>query len=158
MLAMTKRPRMNRLLACVGALAVAASACGGDYGSPSDFLTALSAELALTYLDPAGAQHSATIPLARDGATLDERGQWFAQESTARATALALITQAMHDACDAYATSHEEALAILRPALARFEADAEALAADDLLVEVDLAQDLLRLFELGAPQGTLYGN
>jgi len=121
-----------------------------------DDLTALGAELALTYVDDRGAQHSATIPLARDGATLDERGQWFAQESTARATALALITQAMHDACEIYAASPAEAQAILRPALARFEADAAALAAEDLPVEVDLAQDLLRLFELGAPQGTLY--
>ena len=96
------------------------------------------------------------VSLARDGATLDERGQWFAQESTARATALALITQAMHDACEIYGASPAEAQAILRPALARFEADAAALAAEDLPVEVDLAQDLLRLFELGAPQGTLY--
>ena len=39
----------------------------------------------------------------------------------------------------------------------QLEADAAALGAPDLPVEVDLAQDLLRLFELGAPQGTLYG-
>ena len=34
-----KRPAMKRVLACVGAVALAASACGGDYGagSPGDF-------------------------------------------------------------------------------------------------------------------------
>ena len=89
--------------------------------------------------------------------TVDERGQWFAQEATARTTALALITAAMHDACAAYAYGPAGAIAILRPALARFEADAAALGAPDLPVEVDLAQDLLRLMELRAPQGTLYG-
>ncbi|MBK9035658.1 MAG: VWA domain-containing protein [Myxococcales bacterium] len=122
-----------------------------------DDLTGLTAQLELTYLDPAGVQHGGAIPLARGDATLDDRGQWFEQEATARTTALALITTAMRDAADAYATSHAEADAILRPALARFEADAAALAAPDLPVEVDLAQDLLRLIELGAPQGTLYG-
>ncbi len=123
-----------------------------------DDLGALAADLDLTYVDAAGAQHSQTIPLARGGAPLDDRGQWFAQEATARTTALALITTAMHDACAAYVYGPAGAIAILRPALARFEADAAALGAPDLPVEVDLAQDLLRLFELGAPQGTLYGS
>ncbi|MEZ4404093.1 MAG: VWA domain-containing protein [Kofleriaceae bacterium] len=122
-----------------------------------DDLTDLAAELVLGYRDAAGVDHAATIPLARGGAPVDERGQWFGQEATARTTALALVTTAMHDAAAAYEVDRDLAISILAPAVARFEADAAALAADDLPVEVDLAQDLLRLMELGAPQGTLYG-
>ena len=121
-------------------------------------LDAMAPALDLTYVDDVGATHSETIPLARDGAPLDDRGQWWSAEATARTTALALVTSAMHDACDAYGRDRAAAIAILRPAVARFEADAAALGAADLPVEVDLAQDLLRLFELGAPQGTLYGS
>jgi hypothetical protein len=122
-----------------------------------DDLAGLTAALDLTYVDAGGTQHAQTIPLARGDAALDARGQWFAQEATARTTALALITTAMHDACAAYALDHGAAIAILGPAVDRFAADADGLGAADLPVEVDLAQDLLRLFELGAPQGTLYG-
>jgi Ca-activated chloride channel family protein len=120
-------------------------------------LSALHGDLDLTYVDAAGVTRPSTVALDRGDATLDERGQWFAQSSTARTTALALITQAMHDAADVYESDPERADGILRPAVARFEADATALAAPDLPVEVDLAQDLLRLIELRAPQGTLYG-
>lgn len=120
-------------------------------------LDGLRGDLDLTYVDDAGASHSTTIALDRGGATLDERGQWFEQAATAKTTALALVTEAMHDAADLYSNDPPAAEAILRPAVARFEADAAALAEPDLDVEVDLAQDLLRLMELRAPQGTLYG-
>jgi len=118
-------------------------------------VTALAPGLDLTYVDPAGTTHQTTIALDRAGATLDERSQWFEQASVARTTALALVTQAMHDAAEGYATAPADAEAILRSAVERFEADAAALADPDLGVEVELAQALLRLVEARAPQGTL---
>lgn len=122
-----------------------------------DALDPLAVELDLSYLDTDGTVRRSTIPLARDGAALDERGHWFAQPATARTVALALLTRAMHDAADAYQTDHGAAVAILAPAVERFAADAAALGADDLPVEERLARALLALMEADAPQGTLYG-
>lgn len=117
----------------------------------------LRADLDLTYVDAEGTTRTEEVALDRAGAEVDERGQWFEQVSVAKSTALALVVQAMHDAAEVYAADPQAAEDLLRPAVARFEDDAEALAEPDLPVEVDLAQDLLRLIELRAPQGTLYG-
>lgn len=120
-------------------------------------VTDLRAGLDLTYVDVTGATRASTIALARAGAPVDERGHWYAQLAVAKTTALALITQAMHDAADLYATDPDQAERDLRAAVARFEEDARALAEPDLDVEVRLARDLLQLVEQRAPQGTLYG-
>jgi hypothetical protein len=75
----------------------------------------------------------------------------------ARTTALALYTEAMHDALVAYQEDRQRAEMILAAALERFTADAAALDAADLKVEVELGTALLALVRANAPQGTLYG-
>jgi Ca-activated chloride channel homolog len=118
-------------------------------------LAAFAAEADLRYTTPGGDQLSEAIPVSRDGAPLDERGQWFGQPSVAATTALALLVTAMHDAADLYDSDRAAAAALMRAAHARFAADAAALGGD-LSGEVDLAAAMLTLIEAGAPQGTLY--
>ncbi len=119
-------------------------------------LDGLAADLDLSWRNPAGVTRTSALHVARDG-NLDDRGQWFAQASTARTTALALLVSGMHDAADQYGNDRDAALAIMQAAADRFEADAAALAEPALDVEVALGRELLRLMQTGAPQGTLYG-
>lgn len=117
----------------------------------------LAGELSLAYEEPSGETVDTSVPFAYDGRALDERGQWFAQRGVARTTALALLTEAMHDAAKLYAESQTAAVALLAPAVERYQADAAALGDEDLAIEVELASALLTLMQQGAPQGTLYG-
>ena len=96
-------------------------------------------------------------PFGGESASVDDRGQWFQQASTARTTALALLTEAIHDAAAAYVQSQGVALELLTAARDRFAADASALGGDDLPVELELVTAMRALVEQGAPQGTLYG-
>jgi Ca-activated chloride channel family protein len=116
------------------------------------------ADADLSWVNPSGVVRTSTVRAARDGgATLDERGQWFAQESTARTTALALLVSGMHDAAAAYGGDPALATTIMRAAQDRFAADAAAIGAADLAPEVELGAAMLRLVEERAPQGSLYG-
>lgn len=115
------------------------------------------ADADLTWVNPSGVARSATLRTARDGAALDERGQWFAQPATARTTALALLVSGMHDAAAAYGGDPAVATTIMRATQARFAADAAAIADPTLGPEVALGQAMLDLIERRAPQGTLYG-
>jgi Ca-activated chloride channel homolog len=118
-------------------------------------LSALGANLLLSYRTPSGELFSGTLTPAYDGSPLDERGQHFAQPSTARTVALALLVSEMHEAAVAYGTAPETAAARMRAAHERFAADA---AGDETLsAEVPFSQALLDLMAAGAPQGTLYG-
>jgi Ca-activated chloride channel family protein len=120
-------------------------------------LAGLSAGLALRWTTPNGVAHSTRLDVARAGAALDERGQWFAQDAVERTTALALLVDGMHRAAEQYPFSPAEAEVTMAQAAERFEADAAASGADDLLAEVDLARAMLALIRQRAPQGTLYG-
>jgi Ca-activated chloride channel family protein len=111
----------------------------------------------IAYEDAAGERISQRVPFSSAGATLDERGHWFAQRGVARTTALALLTEAMHEAALVYGTDRAAALATMQTAHARFAEDATALGDADLAIEVELAVALTALIEQGAPQGTLYG-
>ncbi|MBE7453560.1 MAG: VWA domain-containing protein [Kofleriaceae bacterium] len=115
------------------------------------------ADAELRWVNPAGVPRVTTLRASRDGAPLDERGHWFAQEATARTTALALLVSGMHDAAASYAGDPALATTIMRAAHDRFAADAAALADPTLTPEVELAAAMLRLIEERAPQGTLYG-
>jgi len=117
----------------------------------------LAGHFSFAYREPSGEQIAEEVPFAYGGEALDARGQWYAQRGVARTTALALFTEAMHDAAKAYAEDLEHAEAIMRAGQDRFTADAEALADEDLPIEVSLGAALLRLIEQRAPQGTLYG-
>ena len=72
-------------------------------------LDALGGELTLGWTTPNRVAHEARLTVARDGAALDERGQWFAQEAVARTTALALLVEGMHRAAEQYPFSASEA-------------------------------------------------
>lgn len=120
-------------------------------------LAGLAADLDLRWVTPAGFAKSTALHVARDGAVLDPRGQWFQQSAVGRTTALALLVDGMHAAAEQYPFSPSEAEVTMAAALARFEADAAASGAEDLVPEVDLGRALLALIRAGAPQGTLYG-
>ena len=120
-------------------------------------LDALGGELTLGWTTPNRVAHEARLTVARDGAALDERGQWFAQEAVARTTALALLVEGMHRAAEQYPFSASEAEVTMAAAAERFEADAAAIGSEDLAVEVELARAMLALIRARAPQGTLYG-
>lgn len=120
-------------------------------------LDGLTADLALGWKTPNGVAHETRLTVARAGAALDERGQWFAQSSVERTTALALLVDGMHRAAEQYPFSRSEAEVTMAAAQARYEADAAASGAEDLAAEVDLGRAMLALIRAGAPQGTLYG-
>ena len=120
-------------------------------------LEGLDADLALTWTTPAGFARSTALHVTRGGAQVDARGQWFQQHATQRTTALALLVDGMHEAAEQYPFSRAEAEAIMAAAQARFEADATASGAEDLIPEVDLGRAMLALIRAGAPQGTRYG-
>jgi Ca-activated chloride channel homolog len=124
---------------------------------PGEGETPLAGTFVLAYEEPGGATVTDQVAFAHDGSPLDERGHWYAQRGVARTTALALLTEGMHDAARLYAGNHEASLARMRAAHERFVADAEALRDDDILAEVELSAALLALIEERAPQGTLYG-
>ena len=115
------------------------------------------ADADLAWVNPAGVRRTETLRATRDGSALDERGQWFAQEATARTTALALLVSGMHDAAAAYGGDPALATTIMRTAQDRFAADAAAIGAADLAPEVELGRAMLDLIVERAPQGTLYG-
>ena len=123
----------------------------------ADALDTLAAELTLSFTTPGGQARAQTLRVARDGAALDERGQWFAQPSVAHTTSLALLVSGMEAAAVAYAEDPAGAEAIMTAADARFAADAAALAAPALEPEVELSAAMLALIVARAPQGSLYG-
>jgi Ca-activated chloride channel family protein len=115
------------------------------------------ADADLSWANPSGVVRTTTVRATRDGTALDARGQWFAQEATARTTALALLVSGMHDAAAAYGGDPALASRIMRTTQDRFEGDAAAIGAPDLAPEVELGRAMLGLIEERAPQGSLYG-
>ena len=120
-------------------------------------LDELAATVSLAYRTAAGEPRRVELTTARDGAEVDERGQWFAQPAVARTTALALLVSGMHQAADVYGEDPEAAEAIMRAADERFTADAAALTAPALEPEVALSHAMLALIVERAEQGTFYG-
>ncbi|MCW5801911.1 MAG: VWA domain-containing protein [Deltaproteobacteria bacterium] len=117
----------------------------------------LTGRLAFRYEEASGEQVTDTAAFAHDGRPVDERGHWYGQRGVARTTALALFTEAMHDAAAVYGADPARAEGIMRAAQERFTADADTLGDDDLPVEVELGAALLELIVRRAPQGNLYG-
>jgi Ca-activated chloride channel homolog len=120
-------------------------------------LTSLRADMSLSYLTADGEPVVEPLVTAYGGQPLDERGQYFQQPATARATALALLVSGMHAAAAAYASDPAEAELLMRSTHTRFAADATTLADPSLDPEVSLSSALLDLIISRAPQGTLYG-
>ena len=119
--------------------------------------TGLAGRFSLAYREPDGTPVEDQAAFGHDGSALDDRGQWYAQHGVARTTALALLTDGMHEAATLYGTNPGDALAVMTLAHDRFVADAAALGDEDLQIEVELAAALKALIENHAPQGTLYG-
>ncbi len=109
----------------------------------------------LTYVTRDGATVEDHIQVKNDGATLDERGQWYAQTSVGRSVALAVLVGAMKSSAELYAANDQPAaVRLMDKALQRFEGDA---AGDDTLApEVTLSKKYLELLRASAPQGSLY--
>lgn len=120
-------------------------------------LAGFAVDLDLGWTTPNGVAHTTALHVARAGAVVDERGQWFQQTAAERATALALLVEGMHEAAEQYPFSPSEAEVTMAAALARIDADATASGAADLAPEVDLARAMLALIHDRAPQGTFYG-
>jgi Ca-activated chloride channel family protein len=119
--------------------------------------TGLGGNFSLAYTLTDGTPIEDTAAFAYDGSALDTRGQWFAQHGVARTTALAVLTDSMHEAAKLYENDKILAKEMMRLANDRFIADAEVLADEDLGIEVEFSAALTQLMEQGAPQGTLYG-
>jgi Ca-activated chloride channel family protein len=122
--------------------------------SPDGTPATLGGSFSLAYAEPDGTAIEDLVTFDYAG-PLDARGQWFAQPGVARATALALLTEGMHEAAVNYGQNPGDAEATLRAATQRFAGDATALGDDDLLDELELSRAMLRLVEIRADQGTL---
>jgi Ca-activated chloride channel family protein len=120
-------------------------------------LAGASVDIDLSYSDRAGEAVTSSLQASYEGQALDERGVYMPQASVEKTVALALLVQAMHDAAEKYATSHEEAIAILEPALDRFKADAAAIGDAAIEAEAAFWVKLLELMKSGAAQGSFYG-
>ena len=127
--------------------------------SPGQEGTLLGAGLSgrLTYTTPEGEFVQRDVEATYDGTALDESGQYFEQEGVAKAVALAVLVDAMHDAAEVYATQPSEAVSIVQQAVQRFTNDIEQMNDESLQEELTFADSLLLLMEQGAPQGDLYG-
>ena len=123
--------------------------------SPDGTPASLDGTFSLAYVEADGTPVEDLATFSYTG-SLDQRGQWFAQHGVARTTALALLTEAMHQAAVEYGEQPEDAEATLRAATERFAADAAALGDADLRKELDLARAMLRLVEVRANQGAPY--
>jgi len=97
------------------------------------------------------------ITAGYQGEALDESGQYFAQQSVATSTALAILVSGMAQAAEQYEEDPETAVATMRSTLERFASDIETLGDEALTAEVEFANQLLQLMEQGAEQGDLYG-
>ena len=124
---------------------------------PGETALGLGGQFSLQYVEPDGTPIEDAAAFGYDGAALDERGHWYQQRGVARTTALALLTDSMHEAAKQYALNQPLALEIMQAANTRFAADAAVLGDEDLQIEVELAAALTKLIEDRAPQGTLYG-
>ncbi len=103
------------------------------------------------YTTPDGAPMVADVATAYDG-EIDERGQGWEQHSVGRTASLALLVEGMKTAATDYGTNQAQAVDVMTSVHERFSGDADALADEDLLVEVELAAALLELMIAGAPQ------
>ncbi len=110
----------------------------------------------LSYTDRQGNPVTEELAAQYGGEPLDERGQYFAQSSVAKSTALAILVSGMHEASELYQSDHTAAVEYMTAVHQRFSADAEGLADPALVPEVDLAAALLALMQADAPQGDFY--
>ena len=122
-----------------------------------DDLSAMGADIALSYIDADGERVNEQLTAAHGGEPLDERGHHFDQEATARATSLALLVSGMRRAAELYAESPDQAETIMSRTDERFAADAAAIADPTLDVELEMSARMLALISERAEQGTLYG-
>lgn len=123
---------------------------------PEEALPSTSASVRLDYTTLAGEPVHEELSSGYQGQPTDAEGRWFEQPSVAKATALALLVSRMADACDAYATDHAAAIAILEPARERFASDAAALGDPALPAELAFTDAMLDLMRNDAPQGSFY--
>jgi len=124
----------------------------------------LGATVNLSYRDRQGNERGQTLVLdLPDGAEPDEHGRTFTQYGTGKMTALALLTDALHEAAELYLAEREESLAIMARAVERFAVDVDALRGENpadvpaLETELAFAEAMQALMIEGARQGDLYG-
>jgi Ca-activated chloride channel family protein len=121
----------------------------------SPFVSGDGLRLSLSYADPQGKPHQASLSPAFGGAPLDARGVSMPQVGIARTVALAVFTSELKEALTAYTQDSAKAVATLEAALERLSADAASDA--ELTAEAEFWPALLTLMQAGAPQGDMYG-
>jgi Ca-activated chloride channel family protein len=118
-------------------------------------LTDLDLDLRLAYVDD-GVTHEETLPITLADVPSPTPARWHAQPGVAATAALALLTEAMHEAALAYSIEGTDAAATLDAALAAFDLDVAAITDEtvraDVAGERELASALRGLIARGAPQ------
>lgn len=114
----------------------------------------------LRYTDLDGSVVVENLEVNYGGEEVDGYGQYFAQASAAKSTALAIMVSGMKEAAELYQFDREQAIVRMIEVHARAQGDSESLAAgfDDtsLESEIEFAERLLSLMQEGAPQGDFY--
>lgn len=110
----------------------------------------------LRYTTPEGALVTVDLDAPYGGEELDGLGQYFEQPSVAKSTALALLVSGMHEAATSYSANQQSAIDHMQVVYNRFASDIAALDDAAVNVELQLAEELLRLMQEGAGQGDYY--
>jgi Ca-activated chloride channel family protein len=127
-----------------------------ELASDAEVITSAGVELTVDYTDLEGTLLHDELAASYTAQPLDEGGRWFAQAGVEKATALALLVTAMHEAALAYETDHAAAIEILQPARARFAADAAAAGDGAIDPEIAFTDAILALMQSDAQQGNFY--
>ncbi len=124
---------------------------GGPFNGP------FQAELQLAYTQIDGMSVNETLSIDIDR-TVAPGGQWFSQPGVNKTVALAGLVTAMAAASAGYAAGRlDDAILTMRSGIDQFDATINGAGDSSVDRERDLARDLLKLMEQGAPVGDLYG-
>lgn len=126
-------------------------------GNASSRLDGAGAATSLSYTTPSGQGVTDSLSAVYSGEPLDSRGMYFQQPSVGKSVAIALLMSNMRKAAELYQMNPTEAIALMEKVVARITTDAASFADPSFAPDVKLAEDVLHLMKIGAPQGDLYG-
>jgi Ca-activated chloride channel homolog len=111
----------------------------------------------LAFSTPAGSSVTQDLTWNFPTESIPADSLWYDQPAVGKTVALAVLVSGMKMAVEAYGGESVLAVEIMQNVLNRIETDAGLLEDEALLIEVQLATDLLALMEAGAHQGGMYG-